>query len=219
MAHSEQLHKPGMLREMVGDATQLYMDGEYLRAWYKYDVPVNEYDIPVRDTFVQFVVSAASGRTQWLGIADNHHLAWPRSDYFAVSPNEYGDIGRKYRSMRSLQVRMPRQMHEFAHVGFHEPPMPSVDVMAQYIGEVAQCSELFSILKPTPSEVAGGVIDEMLELGRLARYLDRLDRMADGEVGHFPETSYLATLTAQEARTTLAPMINILDYNRALANQ
>lgn len=209
-------HRPGMLRDLIPEVSNLEMRGSSVFATYRYKVPVTEYGIPNRDLLIRGAIAAAGGKLDWDGIYDDHHLAWPKCSYRGISSVTIEELGRKYRSLNSLRFWGPRQLHEYLHVGFSVPLLPELDIMAQYVAEESALRGLQSILRCSERERIEGRIDLNAEVAREKRYRDRITILTPGELGHLPDMEYLKSLRVATARREIGRRVRLLTFNDVL---
>ena len=201
-----------LLKQLVDDAPHLYLHRNTVRTREQRDVPVNKWNIPLREEMIRLAVGSVAASHVWLGRNDVHHIAWPFSAYRALSTDDFESVGEAYRSTAGVKVRGPRQLHEYFHLYMPQPPIPEEDVMVQYLDEEVSGRRLAKVVALTPDEYRGQYVDESLEAERLRRYLDELSRTREAEVGHLPPHEMLQTLQPAEARVSLSGMLRILDF-------
>jgi hypothetical protein len=107
--------------------------GDRIRGIDLLDVPLDEHGIPKRTEFVKMVLGTIATDHYWTGFVDIHHLAWPGIDYHNMREGDDRYMAMKYRGCATLKVRVPRQLHNYFHKVTHQPPLPSVDVMRQWL--------------------------------------------------------------------------------------
>lgn len=209
-------HRPGLLLELLPETDNLVQRKGGVFAAYRYIAPVNEHGIPDREALVYGAIEAAHGKLDWGRDYDDHHLAWPKAYYQKISIPTNRTLGMQYRNLRSLRYLGPRQQHEDFHVSFTVPPVPSAEVMVQYIQEEEQLRGLYALLQFTPEERETSVIDARTEIARRARYLAKLEHILPGQLGHLPDTDYLAGLSTTDARREIGTRIRYLTYRDIL---
>ena len=203
----------GLLRKLVPEAPNLYVDqGGVVRAYEPEQVPINEFGVPLRAELVKRAIAGCGDKMGWLGYLDVHHVAWSHTDYRALSTDDFESVGEAYRDLGAVKLRIPRQMHEYFHVGFARPPIPDEDVMVQFLAEDMQNRGILRVLLPDRDERMGKFIDDAREERRRAQLLDHLAMLPDGQVGHAPAIDYLAERTNDEVRAELLGRVSILRY-------
>lgn len=203
----------GLLKELVPVADNLTIaQGGVVKATSLHEVPVNEFRIPQRAELIQSAIGACGNKLAWQGFNDVHHISWPYTAYRKLSTDDFESVGESYRNLGALKVKVPRQMHDYFHVGFAQPPIPAEDVMVQFVFEDMQFRVLLRTLLPDIDERIGKFIDPARELARYAQYLDQLATMTAGAVGHFPDTEVLAALPMEKVKTELQAKVGVLRY-------
>ena len=203
----------GLLRRLVPETDNLTIGpGGRIVAKELHEVPINEFKLPQRRLLIERAIGACGNKLAWQGNLDVHHIGWSYADYRALSTDEFESVGESYRDTGAVKIRVPRQLHEYFHVGFAKPPIPDEDVMEQFLAEDVQIRKLLRTLLPSIEEQRRKTIDTYRDLTRHAHYLEALSSMPTSEVGHLPGTESLARLTADEARATLRERISILRY-------
>lgn len=108
----------------------------------------------------------------------------------------------KYRGCATLKVRVPRQLHNYFHKITLEPPVPSADVMHQWLLEQNQVDRLFDTI--SLSSLSQFDIDhDEKEEWRKSSYIAKLEEMRDGQLGLMPDREMLSRLELHHARKAL----------------
>lgn len=206
-----------MLRELAPEVPNLEVRGDGVFATFKFPVPVNQYGVTLRDTLILTAISAANGKTNWLGWSDDHHLNHSEAKFLRVINGKGEEVGRKFRGLASQRFWGPRQMHEYLHVGFDEPDEQEIEVMEQMIIEEQHQGVLLSILNQrSKGERSLDTVDPVLEKERYERYLRQLEHTPDGQIGHMPDREYLYCLDADRARREIGHRVRQLSFNDVL---
>ena len=165
-------------------------------------VPRDANGIPKRVEFLRDVLGTIATNHYWTGYVDVHHLAWPGSDYRGIQTDAEQSLGASYRGGAALKIRLPRQLHNYIHRISLEPPIPSIDVMQQWVLEQTQIDRLYNTIKHT-SLSDFEVDDDAKELWRYSSYMAKLEEMRDGQLGLMPDREHLSRLEIDDARRTL----------------
>lgn len=166
------------------------------------EVPLDENGIPKRAQFVKMVLGTIATDHYWTGYLDVHHLAWPGAAYRNLRADQDRYMAMRYRGCATLKVRAPRQLHNYFHKITLEPPVPSHDVMRQWVLEQSQVDRLYDTISLSNLAEAN-VDDETKEMWRRSSYIAKLESMRDGELGLMPSREDLSRLDINAARHTL----------------
>lgn len=180
-----------------------------VKAIEKMPTPVNEYGIPDADAFIAELSATLDSRYVPPFEANNHHLVYPRSLYHAEGQDS---IPYQFRETPSLKLRIPVQVHKYAHWVIEPAKMPSMDTMTQVVKEQRQIDQLFSIGRG----VIGAYkwLDSMIEEGQQtyhaaeryiennevqARFYDYLAQCEEPQIGLMPNIQELAQMDFRRA--------------------
>lgn len=165
-------------------------------------VPLDQYGIPRRDAFVTMALGSIATEYIWRGFEDAHHIAWPRANYQIGGKGQHQSKASQFRECESMKVRVPRQLHNYFHKVTLPPPVPSEEVLRQYLTEQIQVKALYQVAT-LPFEQHHDSDEQTKDEWRKKRYLAKLEVMKSGEVGHMPDLELLATMDFNEARALL----------------
>lgn len=157
-----------------------------------------------RRALLQGIMGSVATEYHWQGsYTGPHHLMWPRRAYLQPkNTNVRADIATQYRASPTLQIILPRELHDYLHRITEPPTMPDIDVMEQYNLEQSQVSRLFSVINHTSYRTLP-ITDTEREALRQRVFLDRLNTMQDGSLGLMPSIETLATQPLSESRRQL----------------
>ena len=188
------------LMELVEHAKRLELKNGKVVATDKLPAPVDEYGIPRSDIMLKGLLGQMATRTYvWTGKFDLHHMATPKADYNILP----GDVGKQFRGLAPLKIRLPRLMHKAAHELFEITQPTSELVMNQAIAEVNQMKEIYKI-STQDAENPDEVIREVHE---------SLSRMREPRVEMMPPLDELASMELNELRRTAKQLTSVQEYN------
>ncbi|MBC7764514.1 hypothetical protein H7Y29_02260 [Microbacteriaceae bacterium] len=166
------------------------------------EVPLDEHGIPKRTEFVKMALGTIAADHYWSGFLDVHHLAWPGANYRDLNYADDRYMALKYRGCATLKVRVPRQLHNYFHKISFEPPVPSADIMHQWLLEQNQVDRLFDTICIS-SLSQFDINHDAKEEWRKSSYIAKLEQMRDGELGLMPDREMLSRLELHHARQAL----------------
>lgn len=177
-----------------------------------------------RRALLRDVMGSVATEYHWGGMytgqyAGPHHLMWPRRNYLRPwDASINATTAAQYRSSPTLQVILPRELHDYLHRVTEPPTMPAMDVMEQYNLEQSQVSILFSVISHASFRKLS-LTDTEREALRLRVFHDRLNSMQEGSLGLMPDIATLASQPLIESRQQLRHLARPLGISASKACQ
>ncbi|MGK2896166.1 MAG: hypothetical protein ACSLEY_00990 [Candidatus Saccharimonadales bacterium] len=185
----------------------------------KLETPVDEYGIPQPHLLIKDVLGSVAISRVWTGGYDVHHVAWPEAAYHRYNDETESLTGSYFRGAAALKVRLPRQLHNYIHAVTEPSPMPSEDVMQQWIKEQRQVSRLYDTVSRKNLSDATDLSEEQREKYRFNNYRQKLDTMEDGELGLMPNREQLASIDIDQARRILRAIAKVRGFSNSRRQQ
>lgn len=111
------------------------------------ETPLDKWGLVDVDELVQRVNGTMVPGYRWSGPNDRHHLGWTHAKYIEADALAGDNLATSFRDLSINLIWVPREFHNWTHAVTKDPPVPSRDVMAEYIDEWAMLSGFFKSVK------------------------------------------------------------------------
>lgn len=177
---------------------------------------LDEHGVPMRVEMVKAALGTIAAEHYWDGPNDLHHLAYERRTYRNIVGNKGELIGSNYRGAATQKVRLPRQLHNYMHLIFETPPVPSLEVMRHYGHDASIAHNLFNAVKITSykkfPELEALPFERKEEL-RASQLGRKLENIEPSPLGYLCDIEELSKLGIAEARAVLRGLARAQGYS------